>query len=55
MAKAIVDFLRRDRGEAVPWLVVTLVGIILAVAVWKGLGPGVRQAAQKMGNALAGQ
>lgn len=55
MAKAVLDFLRCDRGEAVPWLVVMLVGIMLAVIVWKGLGPGVRQAAQKMGNALAGQ
>jgi hypothetical protein len=51
----VLGFLRRGRGEAVPWLVVLIIGIILAVTVWKYLGPGVKAAAQRLGNALAGQ
>ncbi|GEA15442.1 hypothetical protein E308F_16860 [Moorella sp. E308F] len=51
----ILRFLRSDRGEAVPWMVVLIIGVIMAVTVWKYIGPGLKTAAQKMGNSLAGQ
>lgn len=48
-------FLRAERGDAVVWLVLLVIGVILAVTMWKYLGPGVKNAAQQMGNALSGQ
>lgn len=56
MFKEIVRFLRdEDGGDPVIWIVLIIIGVVLAVTVWKGLGNGIKNAAKSMGNALSGQ
>jgi hypothetical protein len=54
--KKIVNFLVDEKGgDPVVWLVLIIIGVVLAVIVWKGLGGGIRNAAQSMSNSLSGQ
>jgi len=48
-------YVQSERGDAVVWVVLIIVGVIIAVTVWKYLGGGVKNAARAMGNALSGQ
>lgn len=53
--KIIKRFVKDERGDAVTWLVLIIIGVILSVTIWKYLGGGIKNAAQDMGNALSGQ
>lgn len=48
-------FLKAEDGITVEWLVIIIVGVILAVIVWKSLGEGVKSAAESMKDALTGE
>jgi hypothetical protein len=48
-------YVQSERGDAVVWVVLIIIGVIIAVTVWKYLGGGVKNAARAMGNALSGQ
>lgn len=48
-------FLKAEDGITVEWLVIIIVGILLAVIVWKSLGEGVKSAAESMRDALIGE
>lgn len=50
----IKNILKNERGETVNWLLVIMIGVILAVIAFKGLAPGIRGAVENMSNALIG-
>lgn len=54
MLKKAADFLLDEKGDAVTWVVLIIIGVIIAVTVWKYLGNGIKNAAQSMGDALSG-
>lgn len=54
-ARASFALLQNEKGEAVGWIVVILLSVILAVIAFKYLAPGIKGAAQNMSNALSGQ
>lgn len=56
MLKKITHFLKDESGgDPVVWIVLIIIGVFLAVTIWKYLGKGVGNAAKSMGNALSGQ
>jgi len=50
----IKNTLKNERGETVNWLLVIIVGVILAVIAFKGLAPGIKGAVENMSKALIG-
>lgn len=54
MLQSVKIFLKDEGGDAVTWLVVIIIGVIISVTIWKYIGGGVKDAAQDMGNALSG-
>lgn len=50
----IKNTLKNESGETVNWLLVIIVGVILAVIAFKGLAPGIKGAVENMSNALIG-
>jgi Flp pilus assembly pilin Flp len=51
----IADFIRDETGDAVTWIVIIIVSVIITVVAWKYLGGGVANASKAMGNALSGE
>ena len=51
----ITHFLKKDdAGGVVEWLIVLIACAILCAMIYKNVAPGVKNASQKMGNALIG-
>lgn len=46
--------LREERGDAVVWVAVIIISVIIAVIAFNGLAPGIRNAVQNMSDALGG-
>jgi Flp pilus assembly pilin Flp len=55
MFKKIKWFLKDENGDSVIWLVLIIIGIVLAVIIFNGLKDHVKNAAQNLGNALEGK
>ena len=51
----LLDFLRDESGGVIEWLLCIIGGAILATVIMKSLKPGVKGAAESMGNALQGK
>lgn len=54
MLQFFKGFVDDESGDAVTWLVVIIIGVMISVTIWKYLGGGIKNAAQNMGNALSG-
>lgn len=48
------ETLREERGDAVVWVLVIIISVIIAVIAFNGLAPGIRNAVENMSNALGG-
>lgn len=48
------ETLREERGDAVVWVLVIIISVIIAVIAFKGLAPGIQSAVENMSNALGG-
>lgn len=55
MLKWVKQFFKDEKGDAVTWLVLIIIGVVIAVTVWKYIGGGIKNAAKNMGDALSGQ
>ena len=50
----ITHFLKNDNAGVVEWLLVLIACALLCAMIYKNVAPGIKNASQRMGNALIG-